>query len=109
MTNNEVISNVFKNQQYMTPEQLSIAHEFQNLIEAEYALCTVEMKRANQAAASKATSTNPDEKQSVNYACSEIDAIRKYWYNRLLHLIQLIEYRDPHLTEELASKYLNNE
>lgn len=45
MTNNEVVSNVFKNQQYMTPEQLSIAHEFQNMIEAEYALCAGEMKK----------------------------------------------------------------
>ncbi|BAB77467.1 hypothetical protein ACN23B_30605 (plasmid) [Anabaena sp. FACHB-709] len=109
MTNNEVISDVFKNQQYMTPEQLSIAHEFQKMIENEYALCAREMKKANQAAVSKPISTNPDEKLSINYAGLEIDAIREYWFNRLVSLIQVIENRNPQLNKELANKYLNNE
>ncbi|MBD6620544.1 hypothetical protein FNW02_33415 [Komarekiella sp. 'clone 1'] len=108
MNKNEIIGKVFKNQEYMTPEQLSIAEEFQKMIEAEYALCTGEMKKANKAAFGD-ESTNSDEELSTDYACSEIDAIRKYWYNRLFNLIQLIEYRNPQLTEELANKYLNNE
>jgi hypothetical protein len=109
MSNKEVINEVFKNQRYMTPEQLNIAEEFQNTIEVEYALCAGEMKKANIAAARDDTSTNSDEELSIDYACSEIDAIRKYWYNRLLSLIQLIEHRNPQLTEKLANKYLNNE
>jgi hypothetical protein len=109
MSNKEATSEVFKNQSYMTPEQLNIAEEFQKTIEAEYALCAGEMKKANIAAASGATSTNSDEKLSINYACLEIDAIREYWFNRLVRLIQIIEHRNPQLEKELAKKYLNNE
>ncbi|MBG1242593.1 hypothetical protein [Nostoc sp. NZL] len=109
MSNKEAINEVFKNQRYMTPEQLNIAQEFQKTIEAEYALCAGEMKKAKKAAASGATSTNSDEKLSINYACLEIDAIREYWFNRLVSLIQIIEHRNPQLEKELANKYLNNE
>jgi hypothetical protein len=108
MNNNEIIGKVFKNWEYMTTEQLSIAEEFQKMIETEYALCAGEMKKANKAAFGD-ESTNSDEKLSIDYAGLEIDVIRKYWYNRLFSLIQLIEYRNPQLTEELAKKYLNNE
>jgi transcription initiation factor TFIID subunit TAF12 len=58
MSNKEAINEVFKNQRYMTPEQLNIAQEFQKTIEAEYALCAREMKKAKKAAASGATSPN---------------------------------------------------
>lgn len=109
MNNNEITVKVFKNQEYMTPEQLSIAEEFQKMIEAEYALCAGEMKKANIAAVSGATSINSDEKLSINYACLEIDAIREYWFNRLVSLMQIIEHRNPQFEKELAKKYLNNE
>jgi hypothetical protein len=109
MANYEVIGKVFKNQDYMTTEQQNIAEEFQQMIEAEYALCTSQMKKTNQLATSGITSTNSDEKISINYACLEIDAIREYWMNRLVAMMQIVEKRNPVLAKELASKYLNHE
>ncbi|MEW5860062.1 MAG: hypothetical protein AB1861_22185 [Cyanobacteriota bacterium] len=91
---------IFKAQGRMTPKQLDIVEGFQEMIEAEYALCASEMAKASVAAS---------EELSSNYTCSEMDAIRRYWYTRLAALIQIIEYRNPQVGKELAEKYLNNE
>jgi hypothetical protein len=100
---------MFKNKDYMTPDQQTIAEEFEKMIEAEYALCTSQMKKANKSAMSGIESTNPDEKISINYACLEIDAIREYWFNRLVAMMQITEKRNSTLAKQLAKKYLINE
>ena len=109
MTDKELVREIFKSQQYMTTEQKNLSTAFQSMIEAEYALCASQMKKANQLAMSGDTFTSVDEKVKVDCAGSEIDAIRKYWSNRLKALIETIEWRNPQLNQELASKYLSNE
>ena len=109
MTNKESTREIFKCQQHMTTKQQKLSTEFQNMIEAEYALCASQMKKANQLAMSGGHSTNKEEIVKIDYAGSEIDAIRKYWSNRLKALIETIEWRNPRLNQELARKYLSNE
>ncbi|QLE46417.1 hypothetical protein FD723_40105 (plasmid) [Nostoc sp. C052] len=105
---NSTTDKVFKNQEYMNSEQLLIAEKFETMIEGEYKLCATQMKQANKAA-------NPKDKPidstriSVNYACLEIDAIREYWFNRLIAIAQIIEHRNPQLAKDLSKKYLTNE
>ena len=96
---------MFKCQEHMTDSQQQITDEFMGMIEDEYALCVREMNRANQAA----YTTDSEDSVGVNCACGEIDAIREYWYKRLLNLIETISWRNPKLVESLANKYLKNE
>lgn len=109
MTDNELATKIFKCHEYMATEQRNFSTAFQNMIEAEYALCASQMKKANQLAMSGGDSTNKEEIVKIDYAGSEIDAIRKYWSNRLKALIETIEWRNPQLNQELARKYLSNE
>lgn len=84
----------------MTEEQKNIANNFMSMVEEEYAFCTEQMHKANAAA----TSDNPDNNNSVDQACSEIDVIRKYWFNRLVCLAQIVESRDYSWGRELREK-----
>ncbi|MEB3219956.1 MAG: hypothetical protein VKN72_27505 [Nostocales cyanobacterium 94392] len=90
----------------MTSEQQNIADDFMGMVEKEYALCVQEMNKANIAAMSGNSSDNSNEKLSINYACLEIDAIREYWFNRLVSLMQIIEKRNSLWSKELRNKYL---
>lgn len=108
MDNSGTTSKVFKNQEYMNSEQLLIAEDFEKMIEAEYQLCATRMKQANQVA-NRADKPTDSTKISVNYACLEIDAIREYWFNRLIAITQIIEHRNPLFARELSKKYLNNQ
>ena len=103
------VETVFKSRDYMTPEQLTIANEFEQMIETEYALCCREMKRANTEAVTRNKTANIDEERAIDYSCSEIDAIHGYWYNRLFSIIKIIEHRNPQLSKELEQKYLHHE
>jgi hypothetical protein len=100
---------MFKNTDYMSVEQQSLASEFEAMVEAEYALCTVQMKRANQLAVAELESDDGEESISINYARLEIDSIREYWMNRLVAIIQIVEKRNRALSIELGKKYLNYE
>lgn len=94
---------MFKAKEYMTQKQKTLVEDFEAGIEAEFALCVTEMRKANQSV--EWTTTNLTE-QHQNYANSEIDALRKYWYNRLEALINLLSWRNPKLLEELSQKYM---
>lgn len=91
----------------MTAEQQSIAEDFKNVLEAEYALCAREIRRTNKAIVD-ITVAQLDEQHKLDCANREIDAIQKYWQNRLGNLIKLIDTKSIKLNEELAMKYLSD-
>jgi hypothetical protein len=103
---------LFKSQDFMTSEQHKYAQSFEETIEEEFALCAREMYKANKLACEKKITSRhitPEEKVGVNLASSEIDYIRKYWYNRLYALIEMLEWRNTELYEQLAAKYLKKD
>lgn len=89
---------IFKSQDKMTIKQQEIATEFEQMIESEYALCVSQIKKAN------SVTNNPNSE----LANAEIDAINKYWQQRLGNLIELIEIKNYQLNKNLAMKYLKN-
>ncbi len=93
---------MFKAKKLMTEKQKTLCENFEVGIEAEYALCLMEMQKANQSIEWGETSLS---KQEQDYANSEIDALRKYWYNRLEALVNFISWRNPKLLEDLRKKY----
>ncbi len=82
----------------MSLEQQAIATEFEQMIESEYALCASQIKKAN-------SSTNNPNSELAN---AEIDAINKYWQQRLGNLIEFIEIKNYQLNKTLAMKYLKS-
>jgi hypothetical protein len=94
---------MFKAKEYMTDRQKILIEDFEAGIEAEFALCVAQMRKANQSI--EGTAANFSE-QEQNYANSEIDALRNYWYNRLDALVNLLSWRNPKLLEELSQKYM---
>lgn len=90
----------------MTAEQQSIAEDFKNLVEIEYALCVREIRRTNKAIVN-VTVAQLDEQRKLDCANREIDAIQKYWQGRLGNLIKFIETKSITLNKELARKYLS--
>ena len=99
---------MFRCQEFMAPEQQCIAEEFQNAIEAEYALCVSEIKKINQAIANNPATESAD-LHGRDCANREIDSIQKYWQRRLGQLIEFIETKDIKLNQQLAEKYLSSE
>ncbi len=96
---------MFRCQEFMTPEQESIAEEFQNIIESEYALCVREIKRINQAIANN-PSPQTGSWHGVDCANLQIYSIKDYWEQRLDSLIDFIAKKDYALNQQLAMKYL---
>lgn len=94
---------MFKAKEYMTDRQKTLVEDFEAGTEAEFALCLAQMRKANQSI--EETAANLSE-QDRNYANSEIDALRNYWYNRLEALVNLLSWRNPKLLEELSQKYM---
>lgn len=94
---------MFRAKEYMTEKQKTVVEDFETGIEAEFALCMAEIQKANQSIEWDTTSLS---KQQQDYANSEIDALRKYWYNRLEALLNLLSWRSPKLLEELSNKYM---
>lgn len=94
---------MFKGKEYMTARQEALAEEFEADIESEYALCIAEMQKAKQSIERNAGDST---EQHQNLANSEIDAIRKYWYERLEALVKLASWREPKLLQQLNEKYL---
>lgn len=94
---------MFKAKEYMTEKQKILVEAFEAGAEAEFALCAREMQKANQSIEWNTTDLS---EQDQNFANSEIDALRKYWHNRLETLINLLSWRNPKLLEELSRKYL---
>lgn len=88
--------------EYMTEKQKTLFEEFEAGIEAEFALCATEIQKANLSIEWATTSLS---QQHQDYANSEIDALRKYWYNRLEALADLLSRKNPKLLEELSKKY----
>lgn len=93
---------VFSN---MTQQQKALAEEFEAGIESEYALCIAQIQKAKQAIESGTTDLT---QQEQNLANSEIDALRKYWYERLEALVNLASWRAPQLLQQLNEKYLQD-
>ena len=93
---------MFKGKEYMTQQQRGIVAEFEAEIESEYALCIAQIQEANQAI--EWTTTGLTEQQQ-NLANAEIDALRKYWHDRLEALINLASWRAPKLLQQLNEKY----
>ncbi len=93
---------MLKGKEYMTqPQQLLVA-EFEAEIESEYALCIAQIQKAKQAIEWATTDLT---EQHQNLANSEIDALRKYWYDRLEALVNLVSWREPKLLQRLNKKY----
>ncbi len=100
---------MFKCRESMTKSQQKIADEFMNMIEDEYAFCVKKMRQADKAAYRKEIPADSELPVGAIAACREIDAIRGYWHKRLLSLVEVMEWRNPRLLEELANKYLKDE
>jgi len=96
---------MFRCQGFMTPVQQYIAEEFQNAIEAEYALCVTEIRKINQSIANNGVHEK-NTWSSTDCANLEIHSIKDYWEARLDCLIDFIAKKDYHLNERLAIKYL---
>jgi hypothetical protein len=103
---NTTTNEIFKNREYMTPEQLAVAEEFEQMVVKEYQLCIANMRKANELANLESTSTESDTRMSINCAGLEIDAIREYWLNRFVAIVQTIEHRNPDLERKLRQSYL---
>jgi hypothetical protein len=89
----------------MTSEQQRIAEEFQNGIEAEYALCVSEIKKINQSIANNGV--HEENKWSgTDCANLQIHSIKDYWEKRLDCLINFLVKKDYKLHQKLAMKYL---
>ncbi len=99
---------LFKSQQYMTPEQQTIALKFLGALEVEYALCVGEIQKA-QAAIADPINMSDEQARHLDFANREIDAIAKYWQQRLVSLIDFIETNNSKINKELAIKYLNHQ
>ncbi|MEG4007684.1 hypothetical protein QUA41_17490 [Microcoleus sp. Pol11C1] len=93
---------MLKGKEYMTQPQQVLVAEFEAGIESEYALCIAELQKAQQAIERAAAGLTEQER---NLANSEIDALRKYWYERLEALINLVSWRAPKLLQQLNEKY----
>ncbi|MEG4494892.1 hypothetical protein [Microcoleus sp. D3_18_C4] len=96
---------MLKGKEYMTQQQQVLVAEFEAEIESEYALCIAQIQKAKQAIESGTTDLT---EQQQNLANSEIDALRKYWYERLEALINLASWRAPKLLQQLNEKYLHD-
>ena len=93
---------MFKGKDYMTQQQKVLVEEFEAEIESEYALCIAQIQAAKQAIEWTAVDSA---EQNQNLANSEIDALRKYWYDRLEALVNLVSWRAPKLLQQLNKKY----
>ena len=93
---------MLKGKEYMTQPQQVLVAEFEANIESEYALCIAQIQAAKQAI-ERATADSTEQEQ--NLANSEIDALRKYWYERLEALVNLVSWRAPKLLQPLNEKY----
>jgi len=93
---------MLKGKEYMTQPQKVLVAEFEAEIESEYALCIAKIQAAKQAIQWATTDLT---EQHQNLANSEIDALRKYWYDRLEALVNLVSWRDPKLLQQLNDKY----
>ena len=91
---------MLKGKEYMTQPQQVLVAEFEADIESEYALCIAQIQAAKQAIEWTAADS-----QHQNLANSEIDALRKYWYDRLEALVNLVSWREPKLLQQLNEKY----
>ncbi|MEG3920689.1 hypothetical protein QUA07_16365 [Microcoleus sp. T3_A4] len=96
---------MLKGKEYMTQQQQVLVEEFEAEIESEYALCIAQLQKAKQAIESPTADLT---QQHQNLANSEIDALRKYWYERLEALINLVSWRAPKLLQQLNEKYLHD-
>jgi hypothetical protein len=86
----------------MTQQQKVVVEEFEAEIELEYALCIAQIQKAEQAIEWATTDLT---EQEQNLANSEIDALRKYWHERLVALVNLASWRVPKLLQQLSQKY----
>lgn len=93
---------MLKNKEYMSQQQQVFVEEFEAEIESEYALCIAQIQKAKQAIEWATTDLT---EQHQNLANSEIDALRKYWHERLEALINLVSWRAPKLLQQLNEKY----
>ncbi len=93
---------MLKGKEYMTGRQQALVEEFEAEIESEYALCIAQLQKAKQAIEGATVGLT---EQEQNLANSEIDALRKYWYERLEALINLVSWRAPQLLQQLNEKY----
>ena len=89
----------------MTQEQQGIAEEFQNVIEAEYALCVGKIIKISQSIANNGVHEK-NKWSGTDCANLQIHSIQKYWENRLYCFIDFIERQDYKLNEKLAMKHL---
>ncbi|MEG4092796.1 hypothetical protein [Microcoleus sp. Pol12B4] len=96
---------MFKGKEYMTQQQQVLVAEFEAEIESEYALCIAQIQKAKQAIEGATAGLT---EQQQNLANSEIDALRKYWHERLESLINLASWRSPKLLQQLEKKYLQD-
>jgi len=104
-----VTTKMFRSQDYMNQEQRTVAEDFTDMIETEYALCVQEMRKANNAIVMDVpTGLTKEDNRRLDYANREIDSINKYWQIRLGHLIEFIETQNPKFNKELAIKYLSS-
>ena len=93
---------MLKGKEYMTGRQQVLVEEFEAEMESEYALCIAQLQKAKQAIEWATTDLT---QQHQNLANSEIDALRKYWHERLEALINLASWRAPKLLQQLNEKY----
>jgi hypothetical protein len=93
---------MLKGKEYMTGRQQLLVAKFEADIESEYALCIAQIQAAKQAIEWATTDLT---EQQQNLANSEIDALRKYWYDRLEALVNLVSWRAPKLLQQLNEKY----
>ena len=93
---------MLKGKEYMTQQQQVLAEEFEAGIESEYALCIAQLQKAKQAIE---WATADLTEQHQNLANSEIDALRKYWHDRLEALADIASWRAPKLLQQLNEKY----
>ena len=93
---------MLKGKEYMTQQQQVLAEEFEAGIESEYALCIAQLQKAKQAIE---WATRDLTEQHQNLANSEIDALRKYWHDRLEALADIASWRAPKLLQQLNEKY----
>lgn len=93
---------MLKGKEYMTQQQQLLVEEFEADLESEYALCIAQLQKTKQAIEWATTDLT---EQHQNLANSEIDALRKYWHERLEALINLASWRTPKLLQQLNEKY----
>ena len=93
---------MLKGKEYMTQQQQVLVEEFEAGIESEYALCIAQLQKAKQAIEWATTDLT---EQHQNLANSEIDALRKYWHDRLEALADIVSWRAPKLLQQLNEKY----